>query len=75
MTAGIILRTVLIGAGAAELLAALLALAGRKMTETLCVLWGVSALLLMAAGTLPCLARWSRGLSVRGLAPVLAAGA
>lgn len=69
-----IFRAVLIGAGAAGLLAALLALAGRRITETLCVIWGASALVLIAAGLLPYPAEWDCDMSARELTPLLLMG-
>lgn len=75
MTAEIILRAVLIGAGVTGLLVAVLALAKKKMTETICTLWGVSALLLIALGLLIHPAKWGGDLSLRWLAPLVLTGA
>lgn len=75
MRAEIILRAVLIGGGVAGLLAAVLALARKKMTETLCMLWGMLALLLIVMGLLPQPAKWNHDLSVDALVPFVLTGA
>lgn len=74
MTAEMIVRAVLIGFGVAALLAALLALARKKMTETLCVIWGASAALLVTAGLLIHPEAWGCDLNFRTLAPLALAG-
>ena len=63
----LILQVVLVGAGLSALAVTVIALARKKMTETLCMVWGILALLLIAAGILLRPTEWRRFLSHRGL--------
>lgn len=74
MTVEIIFRIVLIGVGMGVLSVAVLALAGRKMTETLCLAWGLLALLFILAGILLHPAGWNLYLSSEGLVLIILAG-
>lgn len=69
-----IFRFILIGIGIGALVVAVLALAGRKMTETLCLAWGLLSFIFIAAGILLHPAGWKRYLSGRGLALMVMAG-
>ncbi len=63
----LVFRAILFGAGLAALAVAVIALARKKMTELLCMVWGALALLLIAGGLLLRPADWKRYLSHRGL--------
>lgn len=69
-----IFRFILIGIGIGALFVAVLALARRKMTETLCLVWGFLSLILIAAGFLLHPAGWRQYLSSKGLALIVMAG-
>lgn len=68
MTAEVIFRIILIVIGMVVLFVAVLALAGRKMTETFCLVWGILALIFIFAGILLHPVGWNRYLSNEGLA-------
>ena len=74
MPEDLIFRAVLFGAGFAALVIAVIALARRKMTETLCLVWGILALLLLSAGILLRPTQWTQYLSHRGLVLLVLAG-
>ena len=69
-----VFRLILIGIGIGAMFAAVLALARRKMTETLCLVWGFLALVFIAAGILLHPAGWKQYLSNEGLALIVMAG-
>lgn len=69
-----VFRLILIGIGIGAMFAAVLALARRKMTETLCLVWGFLALVFIAAGILLHPAGWKQYLSNEGLALIVIAG-
>lgn len=74
MTMEMIFRIVLIGIGMGVLFVAVLALAGRKMTETLCLVWGLLALFFIFAGILLHPAGWNQYLSNEGAVLIILAG-
>ena len=68
------MRLILLGAGIGVLTMILLALAKRKMTEPLCLAWGLLALLLIVAGAALRPEGWKQYISAGGLSLAVLAG-
>lgn len=74
MASGIVLQLLLILAGIGTLTVAVLALARRRMLESLCLIWGFFSLLLIIAGIVLRPTMWNRYLSYSGLVLIGLAG-
>ncbi len=74
MGAGGILQIIMILAGIFLLGVSITSLAKRKMTEPICLTWGLIALIIIAAGFVLNPSEWNRFISNTGLALVLMIG-